>query len=149
KELPNQIVELQPAVGGAANGERPGDRLRRAVELERRVGPDRDVALGVLPAERSFPVHGVHADARRGKPGNPGLNAERVEVVAETREEEVVGGAAARARTQRESYRERQQGPTHHHESSTRGASIIPASDLHDERILNFISELAPDTFRL
>ena len=118
-EFADPIVQMQPAVVCAADRERCRDRLRGPIQLERRVGADRDVALDVLAAERSFPVDGVEADDRRGQSGNAGLYAERVKVVAEAREEEIVGGADVRGRPQRESDRERQQGPTHGHVQGT------------------------------
>ena len=67
------------------------------IQVKGRVDPGEDVAFDVLLAEHPLPAHAGWTDDGRGQPRNSGLGPKRLEIVAETGQDEVVG-AHERAR---------------------------------------------------
>ena len=81
-ELANRIGQRQAALLGALKHERRREQLRQAIEEIRRVGLA-GVPAEVLLAEPAFPEEVVFADDRHREPGNAGLRAQRVDILAE------------------------------------------------------------------
>jgi hypothetical protein len=94
---------------------RRDDGLRRVVQLEGvsiRTGKLRSTSCW----PKTAPVHLVGDNDGRSQPGNPRLRAQRLEIIAEARHQEVVGrGAHEHAHRQRQGDREPQQRVTHAH----------------------------------
>jgi len=89
--LAHLVVERQPSIRRAAQGQRSDKGLGCAVELKRRVRPRLDVLFDVLLAERRLPDDIGRTDNRGRQARNASLNAQRVEILGKSGLHEVVG----------------------------------------------------------
>ncbi len=92
RKLRNGIVERDAPLIHAAQHERRGQGLRQAVGVKRCIGAGRYQPFDVLVAEHPFVGHVGGADDHQRHTGDADLDAQCFDVVAEAREDQVIGG---------------------------------------------------------
>ena len=99
-EVADAIVQREAALFNTAKQVRSGKQLSESVDVKWRVRPCREGSVDVLAAERLFPDDVVAADDCHGQSRYTGLNAKRLDVVANQLEDWRIGLRARPCRHQ-------------------------------------------------
>src|SRR5436190_16529420 len=125
-EVPNLVVQRQPAFFNAAEQVRGGQKLSQAVDVERRVGARGDGPFDVLSAESLLPDDVARSDDGNCQRWNAGLDAKRLDVVANELEDGGILGAKPHRKKERNGNRGGQEKPSHQDEVTRHSVPPLP-----------------------